>query len=115
MLGSSCIYWLTLKVRFSTIRHLSSKVEHRVEATGVVGALPTGATKKTITLAEWWNGIHAGFRNQCPQGLESSNLSLATKLRLYGETVNAASLNLAGGNPLKVRILLEPPHATLAE
>ena len=31
--------------RILTIWHLSSKVEHRVEASGVAGALPAGATK----------------------------------------------------------------------
>lgn len=43
-------------------------------------------------MAKWWNGIHAGFRNQCLNRIESSNLSLAT-MCASGETVNAAGLN----------------------
>ena len=38
-------------------------VEHLPYMQGVVGSNPTGTTE--ISLSLWWNGRHAGFRNQC--------------------------------------------------
>ena len=39
------------------------------------GSIPVRPTK----MGDWWNGIHAGFRNLCQQWLESSSLSSPTK------------------------------------
>lgn len=49
----------------------------RLKSVTSAGSRPARSTNKH----EWWNGIHAGFRNQCQEWIESSSLSSCTKRR----------------------------------
>ena len=88
----------------------SSVVEHPPVSRNAGVQFPVGSRSAVEFNCRpvWWNGRHAGLRNQCPEGRPSSSLGAGTRMWwnwLYTQSLSGLEVAThAGSNPAVLSI-----------